>query len=126
MLTLGGLSAWLKQAPRSFTEPVTLNAMPDMPDTVVTLTATGGFGEEVEGLFDAATVQVRARAPTGSSAETLAHRLDRFFMDAPVPTSIGGSHVYAMGRVGGPPSFLRRDDRGRTEYVANYWLKIQR
>lgn len=126
MPLLSGYSAWLKAL--GVAEPIRLDSMPDKPDEVVVLTATGGFGLQVEGAIDNPTVQVRTRAPKdqGARAEALSHRIDGLILDAEYPTRIGGKHVTEADRVGGAPAFLRKDDAGRTEYVCNYRMQTER
>lgn len=130
MLKLEDFSAWLKIAPRNITAPIRLKTMPETPDVVAVLSATGGYSLEVEDSIDVPTFQVRARGLTAIQARDLAYQLDAAIIDAVPPflLGVGGNQkrVIDRGRVGGPPADDETDERGRSEVVCNYWLRIER
>lgn len=131
MLKVEDLSAWLRAAPRSLATPIRLLVMPDRPDEVVVLSDYGGEPMETEERIDVPTVQVRCRSATAVAARDLAHRIDALLLppDAPSRRMTLGAPPYVVvdaGRVGGAPRYMATDERGRTEYVANYWLKVER
>lgn len=128
MLKLEEIRAWLAATPQSVTEAIALNVQPNTPDTVITLTDTGGFGLEVEDAFDNPTIQVRCRGPTNDAdnPRDLAFRIDGLLLDKSRPFSIGATRVISLSRLGGRPSYLDTDEGRRTTYVANYTLKSVR
>jgi hypothetical protein len=133
VLKIEDLSAWLRTAPRSVTTPIRLVVLPDMPDQVVVLSDYGGYAAEVEEAIDAPSVQVRCRAASAQGARDQAHAIDLLLLPRDAPsrrmTLNPGPNAYVVvdaGRVGGPPSYLATDERGRTEYICNYWFKVER
>lgn len=130
MLKLEDLSAWLKAAPRNITTPIRLKTLPETPDVVVVLTATGGYPLEIEDSYDVPTFQVRTRGLTAIQARDLAYQLDAAIIDAVPPFTLGvggnAKRVIDRGRVGGPPADDVTDERGRSECVCNYWIRIVR
>lgn len=127
MLKIEDLSAWLKAAPRSVTEPINLGLMQDHPATVVALTDYGGFGLTVEEAFDNPTFQVRCRGPGTLEARNLAHRIDGLLLDAARPFSLSGAWVLGLTRAGGAPAFLSvSEGKGWVTYVCNYRMEIRR
>lgn len=126
MLLLEDIATWLKAVPRSVTTAIQYNAQPDKPDSVITLGDTGGFGVETEDAFDNPTVQVRCRGPSMVIARDLAFQIDGLFLDGERPFSVGGTRVLGFRRLGGRPSYLATDERGRTTYTCNYVAKSER
>lgn len=113
-------------SPRSVTTPITLNVLPDMPNAVITIGDTGGFGTETEDAFDNPTFQVRCRGPSALETRDLAFELDGFLLGNGRPFSIGTTYVLQVTRVGGRPSYLATDERGRTLYTSNYTITSER
>lgn len=131
MLKIEDLSTWLKASPRSITTPIRLTMLPDTPDTVIALSDYGGYPLEIEEAFDVPTFQARCRGVTAVVARDLAHQIDQVMLESvyrPFTLGSGGGakRVIDVGRVGGAPAYLATDDRGRTEYVCNYFLRIER
>lgn len=126
MLKIEDLSTWLKAAPRSVTTPIRLIVQPENPDTVITIADYGGYPLEVEDVIDVPSFQVRCRSDVPITARNLAQQIDGFFLNTTRPFMLGTSRVIDFGRVGGAPSFDDTDDRGRTDYLCNYWLRIVR
>jgi hypothetical protein len=120
------LGAWLKASPRSITTPIRNIVMPDTPDTVIVLSDYGGYPLENEDALDVPTFQVRARSEQPVVARDLIQQVDRYLVDSQRPFLLGSQHVITVGRVGGAPGYLETDDRNRTIYVCNYWLRIER
>lgn len=131
MLKIEDLSTWLKSAPRSITTPIRLTMLPDTPDAVIVLSDYGGFPLEVEDSYDVPTFQVRCRAAAALAARDLAHQIDSVILEdtyRPFMLGAGGNakRVIDAGRTGGAPGLPEIDDRGRTEYTCNYYLRIER
>jgi hypothetical protein len=105
--------------------------MPETPDALIVLGDYGGYPLETEDVFDVPTFQVRCRGVSAYQARDIAHQVDAAIIGADVPFTLGtggsAKRVIDRGRVGGAPSYLATDEtKGRTEYVANYWLRIER
>lgn len=126
MLLLEEVKAWLQAAPRSVVEPITLDAQPADPNTLVTLSDSGGLALEADYGIDNPTVQVRCRGPTATIARNLAFRVDALLLDQEGGFLMGATRVVGIGRLGGRPAVLDVDERGRTTYVCNYWIKSKR
>lgn len=123
---LEDIRTWLIAAPRSVTSTIRINVQPDLPDTVVTLTDTGGYGLETEGALDNPTFQVRCRGPSQVVARDTAFLIDGFLLDQGEPFSVGDTWVLVISRSGGRPSYLITDEGGRTTYTCNYIAKSER
>lgn len=99
-----------------------------MPDRLVYVQATGGPGEARERTFERVTVQtiIRGGQNNLADAETLADAVDRAFMDAIYPVTIGGRHVPTIQQAGGPPALIDRDDARRSLFSASYVVEVAR
>jgi hypothetical protein len=95
--------------------------LPEVSDRFVSLTRYGGPGEELEGVMDSVSWQVRVagrqRQPT--DAQDIADILDRMMLGITVDT-IGGFRVAGVSRVGGAPNALLVDDADRTHFICSY------
>jgi hypothetical protein len=97
---------------------------PNMPSTTgrfILLTRYGGPGEELEGVMDSVSWQVRVAGLQNHpiDAEDIADTLDRMMLGI-TTAEIGGFHVAGVERVGGAPTVLLIDDADRTHYVCSY------
>lgn len=131
MLKIEALAVWLHASPRSISTPIRLTVLPETPDAVIVLSDYGGYPLETEDVFDVPTFQVRCRGVSAYQARDIAHQVDAAIIGADVPFTLGtggnAKRVIDRGRVGGAPSYMATDEtRGRTEYVANYWIRIER
>lgn len=130
MLDLEALGDWL--AEQGVSEPVWFGGIPDdtgrarPPDALHALIDTGGLGMTVERAFDRPTVQVLTRAGNAREARAAAGAVHDAIVDAAIPFALAGRRVVDTGRVGGGPTQVGRDDRGRAYYSCNYRLEIAR
>jgi hypothetical protein len=94
------------------------------PDRLVFITATGGPGYVTdEGSADAATFQIRLRAPADSEteAEGKAEDLDLLILQALYPVVVNGVRIQHVHRLGGRPAALPvSPDDLRYQYTCNY------
>lgn len=102
--------------------------LPSQPDRLYVVARTGGPGWQLDGVMDDISFQIRTRGGQNDydDAENLALVADRAILDASWPQPIGGWHTTNAQRVGGPPSFLIRDQARRTHFTCNYVLSIAR
>lgn len=106
--------------------------LPDVPDSMVVVTRTGGPGESLEGAIDDVSFQLRCIGAQNDalSAETMAWDID-FMLCPPPPLSllaglIGAQYVTKVQRVGAPPTFFLLDIAGRTHLTGNYIFSVSR
>ena len=103
--------------------------IPSMPDDMVILTRTSGPGLSVENVLDTVGFQVRVRGNQNrpDSVETLADVVDRVFVDADYPLTIGGTHVTVIQRSGGAPAAMPyAPDGDRSNWTCNYLITYAR
>lgn len=104
-----------------------VNRVPDAPDALLSLFATGGFGDT--GDFDEAhpnpTVQLRVRDTGAVGAETEAWALYDALNRLHNVTLDDGTHIIEA-RAMQEPTWLDRDTNRRTEYVFNVRFTIIR
>ena len=145
MLWIGDLATWLQQRWPGEHEGLTVplpdewhrgdEELPAMPDRVIGLTVSGGPGLEADGLLDtlAFTVLARGRGTLPGddhtqralSAEALAQAADLAVLADGPHELIGHRTVSRIGRMGGAPSYLRRE-RSRTLVSCRYWITVDR
>jgi len=97
---------------------VLVNWMPDTPNAVVVLSASGG-APVMDATFDNQYVHVRCRAATDEAAEALAlsvHSLLKLVGGI----TMGSTFVLQAMSATGPPAYLLRDVDQRTTYFASY------
>jgi len=100
---------------------VCINWVPDTPDAVVVVSGGGGTAPEMDGLFEGTHIHVTTRTASDAAAETTALHVHALLS----PINVGGSLTIGETRVLGitpsaPPTFLGRDLRNRTMYIATY------
>lgn len=102
--------------------------LPAQPDRLVAVRITGGGRTLRERTFDQPHVQVVARGMPGSQAdaEALAAVADNALMGAVPPLALGGRRVISVEYVGGPPTFVTRDEARRSVYSCNYVMQVDR
>lgn len=129
MFTYAALSAWITSLG---VDTGLLNQgpfIPEMPNTLITLTLLSGVGFLNEGDIDSPSFQVRVRGEQNdqASAEALAGDIDGRLFRAVLPTVVNGTPILLVDRVGGLPSILGpADDGERYEYVCTYRLMVGR
>jgi len=109
--------------------PFAYNRPPLQPAGCITLTEIPGGLSETEGAIDMVYLQIRSRSnkdePTG--ARDTSHTIDAVLLNTNNwPVSLAGSLALSVDRLGGAPIYMDTDDQGRTTYVCNYFIRIQR
>lgn len=101
--------------------------LPDVPGRFTVLTRYGGPGEELEGVMDAISWQVRVAGLQDNyvDAESIADVFDVALLNIKSSDNPGGVHVAGVQRVGGAPSPLLKDDADRTQFVCSYILHTE-
>lgn len=96
-------------------------SLPDVPGRFIVLTRYGGPGEELEGVMDGISWQVRIAGLQGDydDAEAIADAIDVGLLSVQT-ANIGGVHVAGVQRVGGAPNPLLKDDAERTQFICSY------
>lgn len=128
MLRLEDVAAWLG-AEHNFADYFhfgDIDRVPKGRHNLYCLTETGGFGLMTERTLDRPTFQVLTQGSGGTTALEMAYRLDSALIDTEPPLSMGNMHVVDIGRVGGPPAYVGRDDENHIVYSASYWMTIGR
>lgn len=132
MLILEDIETWLR-AERGFLDYFhfgDIEYAPKNRHNLYVLVETGGFGLTTERILDRPTFQVISQGAGGDTALRMAYRLDAALIDAEPPLRMGaGSEamfVVDIGRVGGPPAYVGRDDKQHVAYSASYFLTIAR
>jgi hypothetical protein len=132
LLKLESIAAWLEEEHgfSAYFHYGDIDRVPKGHHNLYCLTETGGFGLMSERALDRPTFQVMTQGAGGETALQMAYRLDSALIDAVPPLSMGeGSsamHVVDIGRVGGPPAYVGRDDRNHVVYSASYWISVGR
>ncbi len=126
MLHLEDLKAWLQAAPRSVTTPIALGMdnQPEDPTNHYTLHETGRIGLSTEDVFDEPTFQCLTRGSSGVVARDLAEAFDNLMLSS-VLFDLNGKRVLEIRNLSGPVN-LGTDERNRTEFSANYRIKLAR
>lgn len=96
---------------------------PDQPGEFIICTGYGGPGEDVEGVIDNVSWQIRVVGPQNDydTSEDLAIQIDKFFLSWQSDYMFeGGPWLAGIQRSGGAPAPLVRDDADRTHFICNY------
>lgn len=98
------------------------------PGAMLVLQNYGGPGEDVEGLLDDVSWQVRTigRQSDYYDAENMANAIDIGLLSWRSARMFdGGPWLTGIQRVGGAPSPLQRDNADRVHFVASYILSVE-
>lgn len=128
MLILEDIETWLR-AEHGFLDYFhfgDIEYAPKNRHNLYVLTETGGFGLTTERMLDRPTFQVISQGAGGDTALRMAYRLDAALIDAEPPLRMGKMFVLDIGRVGGAPGYVGRDDKQHVAYSASYFLTIGR
>lgn len=100
--------------------------IPSIPTSFVLLSPYGGPGEDLEGVLDQRSWQVRVVGEQNDyiGAEAAANAIDIAFLSHLSHEKIDGQKVTSIQRVGGPPSVLMVDDADRTHFVCSYTFSV--
>jgi len=120
---------------KAFLEPVAPEGMwfepgpdlPDVPGRFTVLTRYGGPGEELEGVMDAISWQVRVAGLQDKyeDAESIADAYDVALLNIKSSDNPGGVKVAGVQRVGGAPNPLLKDDADRTQFICSYIIHTE-
>lgn len=123
MLKTKDLRDWFVSAVSGI--PGSMDTLPETPNTVFSVSISGGLGLETEGALDRPSFTVLTRAANGAAAEEWAYALDEAWLNAG-DIEIGDYVVRGTDRLGGPPSYVGTDDMRRVVRSATYWCRIER
>lgn len=128
MLRLEDIEVWLRDE-HGFTDYFHFGDVEYAPKNrhnLYVLVETGGFGLTTERILDRPTFQVISQGAGGDTALQMAYRLDAALIDAEPPLRMGEMFVVDIGRVGGPPAYVGRDDKQHVAYSCSYWMTVGR
>lgn len=128
-LPVSGVITWLTGLGWDATQETGAPIVPgplilEMPDRLVTVTATPGPGYILEAAGDASAFQARVRGAQDdyADAESLAYTLDALILGASFPVTVAGRTLIHVHRLGGTPSPLSGgpDLGDRFELISSY------
>lgn len=97
---------------------------PEDPTNVYTIWETGRFGLETEDVLDNPTFQCLTRGSTGAVAWEMADAFERLVLSWR-KFYLGDKYALEIRPVSGPVN-MGTDERNRTEFSANYRIKMER
>jgi hypothetical protein len=124
MINLTDFQAWL--VTQGVTTPIAKGPdnQPEDPTNHYTIWETGRIGLETEDALDNPTFECLTRGATGTVAWELADSFDRLVMSRR-NFDLNGKRVLEIRNISGPVN-LGTDERNRTEFSANYRVKLAR
>lgn len=101
--------------------------LPAIPGSFVLVSPYGGPGEDLEGLLDQRSWQIRVVGEQNdyTGAESAANAIDLAYLSHLSHEKIAGQKVTSITRVGGPPAVLQVDDADRVHFVCSYTFSVE-